>query len=44
MRSKTGFAVLLLALASAMGLWADATNGTLYYTTFSGGVNVHRVD
>jgi hypothetical protein len=38
---------LLLAVAPAMAALsahADAVNGTLYYTTFSGAPNIHKVD
>src|SRR5689334_1850738 len=34
----------VLLLVGAVGLWADPVSGTLFYTTFSGGVNVHKVD
>jgi len=46
---KTATRVGLVAMATACGLYggpvqADPVSGTLYYTTFSGGVNVHKVD
>jgi hypothetical protein len=44
MRIRRSLAILLLAAVSAMGLWADSAAGTLFYTTFSGGVDVHKVD
>jgi hypothetical protein len=40
---KLGSMVLLLSCGFA-SLWADPAQGTLFYTTFSGGVNVHSVN
>ena len=43
---KLQFALLLLVAVAltATVAFADPTTGTLYYTTFSGGINVHKVD
>jgi hypothetical protein len=44
MNLRTLSAVLALLGATAACAHADATDGNLFYTTFAGGTNVHRVD
>jgi hypothetical protein len=45
MRGTRGLYLAALLLTCGLtGLRADSATGTLFYTTFSGGVNVHKVD
>jgi len=45
MRGTSGLYLAALLLTCGLtGLRADSATGTLFYTTFSGGVNVHKVD
>lgn len=37
-------AIALIPAAAGLNAYADAVNGTLYYTTFSGAPNIHKVD
>lgn len=41
---KTPALIVSALLLSVSGLSAADTNGTLFYTTFSGGQNIHKVD
>jgi len=43
-RLARNFAVLLIPSVLGLNTFADAVNGTLYYTTFAGAPNIHKVD
>jgi hypothetical protein len=43
-KKSNALSFALLLVGSATGLLADSATGTLFYTTFSGGVDVHKVN